>query len=109
LKQHKSQGKAVEVTLNSKEENPKTFFWISSKIFGLCTGYYTTLIDMTNFRGSRIRFEQLGLAAEPAPNMDTLDNFMARNNHTAINYLKVGPALPRDIPPLVLQFLKVSG
>ncbi len=68
-----------------------------------------TFLDLTNFRGSRIRFEQLGVVAEPAPNMDTLDNFMARNNHTAINYLKVGPALPRDIPPLVLQFLKVSG
>jgi hypothetical protein len=51
---------------------------------------------MTNFRGSRIRFEQLGVVAKPAPNMDTLDNFMARNNHTAVNYLKVGPKIDLD-------------
>ncbi len=31
LKQYKSQGKAVKVTVNSKEESLKTFVWISSK------------------------------------------------------------------------------
>ncbi len=31
LKKHKSQGKAAEVTVNSKEETLKTFVWISSK------------------------------------------------------------------------------
>ncbi len=31
LKKQKSQGNAVEVTVNSKEENLKTFVWISSK------------------------------------------------------------------------------
>ncbi len=51
---------------------------------------------MTNFRGSRIRFEQLGVVAKPAPNMDTLDNLMARNNHTAVNYLKVGQKIDLD-------------
>jgi hypothetical protein len=30
LKKYKSQGKAVEVTLNSKEETLKTFVWIIS-------------------------------------------------------------------------------
>jgi hypothetical protein len=31
LKKYKSQGKGGEVIVNSKEENPKTFVWISSK------------------------------------------------------------------------------
>jgi hypothetical protein len=31
LKKYKSQGKAVEVTVKSKEETLKTFVWISSK------------------------------------------------------------------------------
>ncbi len=31
MKKYKSRGKAVEVTVNSKEENPKTFAWILSK------------------------------------------------------------------------------
>jgi hypothetical protein len=31
LKKYKSQGKAVEVTVNSKEETLKTFAWIYSK------------------------------------------------------------------------------
>ena len=32
LKKYKSQGKAAEVTVNSKEETLKTFIWIYSKI-----------------------------------------------------------------------------
>ncbi len=31
LKKYKSQGKAVEVPVNSKEENSSDFYWISSK------------------------------------------------------------------------------
>jgi hypothetical protein len=40
LKKYKSQGKAVEVTVNSKEENTYAFVWISSKnsVSGQITG-----------------------------------------------------------------------
>jgi hypothetical protein len=37
LKKYKSQGKAVEVTVNSKEENPYDFCLDYVQEFGLCT------------------------------------------------------------------------
>jgi hypothetical protein len=41
------------------------------------------------FRGQRIQFAQLGIAAESGTNMMTLEEMMRTNNHSAITYLKV--------------------
>jgi hypothetical protein len=42
----------------------------------------------------------LGVSAEPAAKMETLETFMARNNHSAINYLKVSPSAIYAFMPL---------
>jgi hypothetical protein len=42
-----------------------------------------------HFRGQRIQFAQLGIAAESGTNMMTLEEMMRTNNHSAITYLKV--------------------
>jgi hypothetical protein len=41
------------------------------------------------FRGKRIRFAQVGVAAESGTSMVTLEEMMRTNNHSAITYLKV--------------------
>jgi hypothetical protein len=46
LKKYKSQGKIVEVTLNSKEETLNTFAWILSKNW---TSFYTSFKSKQKF------------------------------------------------------------